>query len=152
MCVLCVCVHDIVTFSMKDCIIVEASLRPSDAYMRQWTYQHWFRQWLVAWPAPSHYLNQCLDIVNWTLRIKLQWNFNRNSNIFIHENAFESIVCEMAAILSRPQCVKFASCLDGKMDDSVQFWYISTLGRYLYKAGSWCGKFLYMCLCSPNAM
>ena len=24
----------------------------------------------------------------------------------IHENAFENVVCEMAAILSRPQCVK----------------------------------------------
>ena len=34
---------------------------------------------------------------------KLQWKFNRNSNI--HENAIESVVCEMAAILSRPQCV-----------------------------------------------
>ena len=29
---------------------------------------------------------------------KLQWNFNRNSNIFIHENAFENVVCEMASI------------------------------------------------------
>ena len=38
------------------------------------------------------------------IRNKLQWKFNRNSNIFIHENAFESVVCEMAAILSRPQC------------------------------------------------
>ena len=36
---------------------------------------------------------------------KLQWNFNRNYNIFIQENAFESIVCEMGAILSRTQCV-----------------------------------------------
>ena len=27
------------------------------------------------------------------------------SEIFIHENAFENVVCEMAAILSRPQCV-----------------------------------------------
>ena len=32
-------------------------------------------------------------------------NFNRNSNIFIQENGFECVVCEMAAILSRPQCV-----------------------------------------------
>ena len=32
--------------------------------------------------------------------------FCRNSNIFIQENAFESIVCEEAAILSRPQWVK----------------------------------------------
>ena len=36
---------------------------------------------------------------------KLLWNFNRNSNIFIQENAFESVVCEMAAILSPPQWV-----------------------------------------------
>ena len=28
--------------------------------------QHWFRQWLVAYSAPSHYLNQCWVIVNWT--------------------------------------------------------------------------------------
>ena len=29
-----------------------------------------------------------------------QWKLNRNSNIFIQENAFENDVCEMAAILS----------------------------------------------------
>ena len=46
-----------------------------------------------------------LDIVNWTLRNKLQWNSNRNSNIFIHENALENVVCEMASILPPPQCV-----------------------------------------------
>ena len=53
----------------------------------------------------SHYLNQCWDIVNWTLRDKLKWNLNRNSHIFIQENAFENVVWKMAAILSRPQCV-----------------------------------------------
>ena len=52
-----------------------------------------------------HYWQHIL-VVNWTLRNKLQWNLNRNSNIFIQENAFESVVCETAAILSRPQCVK----------------------------------------------
>ena len=57
--------------------------------------------------ASSHYLNQCWNwnIVNLTLRNKLQWNIG-NSNIFIQENACENVVCEMAAILSRPQCVK----------------------------------------------
>ena len=39
-------------------------------------------------------------------RNKLHWNPKKNSNIFIQENAFESIVCEMTAILSRPQYVK----------------------------------------------
>ena len=59
---------------------------------------HWFRKWLVAWTAPSQYLNQCWNIVNWNLRNKPQWNFNRNSNISIQENAFENVVCEMASI------------------------------------------------------
>ena len=53
---------------------------------------------------PLYYLKQCWDIVNWTLRKKLQWNFNQNCDIFIQANAFESVVCEMAAIFSRPQC------------------------------------------------
>ena len=36
---------------------------------------------------------------------KFQWNSNRNSCIFIQENAFETVICEMAAILSLPQCI-----------------------------------------------
>ena len=39
-------------------------------------------------------------------RNKLQWNFNQNSYIYIQENAFENVVCEMLTILSQPQCVK----------------------------------------------
>ena len=37
----------------------------------------------------SHYLNQCWNIVNWTLRNKFQGNFNRQSKIFIQENALK---------------------------------------------------------------
>ena len=62
---------------------------------------------LTHWGRVMHIcVGKLSIIVNWTLRNKLPWNFNRNSNIFIQENAFESVVCEMAAILSRPQCVK----------------------------------------------
>ena len=32
--------------------------------------------------------------------------FNWNSNIFIEDNTFENVVCEMLLISSRPQCVK----------------------------------------------
>ena len=67
--------------------------------------EHRFRKWLVTYSAPSHYLKQCLLIVNWTLRNKLQWNFNQNSTIFIQENAFENVVCKMVAILSRGRWV-----------------------------------------------
>ena len=63
-----------------------------------------FILWLVTWSVPSHYLNQCWNIANWTLRNKLQWNFDKNSYIFIQENAFENF-CKTAAILSWPRCV-----------------------------------------------
>ena len=57
--------------------------------------QHWFRSWHGAWSAPSHYLNQCWNIVNCTLRKKNQWNLNKNYFTFIQENALENIVCEI---------------------------------------------------------
>ena len=62
---------------------------------------------------PSHYLNQCWNIVNWNLRNKVQWNIKQNSYIFMHENAFENVVSEMEAILSRPQCVNSANFQGG---------------------------------------
>ena len=55
--------------------------------------------------TPSHYLNQCWDIVNWTLRNKRLWNFDQNKKI-IQENASENIVCEKVIILSRGRWVK----------------------------------------------
>ena len=58
-----------------------------------------------AKPLSKPMLEYCWNIVNWTPKNKLQGNINRNFNIFIQENAFESVVCEMAAISSRPQCV-----------------------------------------------
>ena len=79
--------------------------------------QHWFRKWLVAYSAPSHYLNLCWFIVNWTLRNKLQWNFNQNTKLFIYENVFENI-CEMAAICSAGRWVKHVGIMTG----SVLLW------------------------------
>ena len=76
------------------------SLRPSDTNMHQYYNCHWFRQWLVAWSAPSHFLHQWWNIVNWTLSNKLQWNWN----IFIQENAFESVDWKISVILPWPQC------------------------------------------------
>ena len=54
----------------------------------------------------------------------LRTNFNEmlieNSNIFVHENAFESVVCEMASILSRPQLLRTTSDWD-QLEFSCQF-------------------------------
>ena len=58
---------------------------PTDAYMRQETSQRWFRQWLFAWSAPSHYLNQCWNIVDWNLRNKFRWNPIQTPFIFIQK-------------------------------------------------------------------
>ena len=41
----------------------------------------------------------------WPHMKKFWWNCNQNWSIFIQENALENVVCEMASILSRPQCV-----------------------------------------------
>ena len=60
---------------------------------------------IMACRLVSAYLNQWWDIVNVTRRNKIHWNINRTSYIFIQENLFEYIVCEMSDILSRPQCV-----------------------------------------------
>ena len=40
-----------------------------------------------------------LEPINWTVRKKLPWNFNKRIEFFIQENA--KVVCELAAILSR---------------------------------------------------
>ena len=53
------------------------------------------------------YLNQCWNIVNSNFKNKFQRNLKRNSYIFIQENAFENVVWERAAILPRPQSVKW---------------------------------------------
>ena len=56
-------------------------------------------------------------VVNRTLRNKCQWNLNRNT--FFHKNAFENVVCEMGAILSRREKSKPVKP-DGDCDITVQ--------------------------------
>ena len=70
---------------------------------------------LIYW-----WLDSREDIVNCTLRNKLQWNLNRNSNIFIHDNALQNVVCQMASVLSRPQCVKYQ-----KLAPQAEWWWIA---------------------------
>ena len=57
-------------------------------------YHHWFRYWLVACSAPSHYLNQRWYIVNQTLRNKHRWIV-----IFIFTSVGCTLCCEQFFIL-----------------------------------------------------
>ena len=68
------------------------------------TLTHWGRVMHICVTNLDH--NLCCIIVDWTLRNNLQSNYIQNSNIFIQENSVEIVICEIAAILSRPQCVK----------------------------------------------
>ena len=61
-------------------------------------------QWLVAWTALSHCLNQRWIIVHWAFSKNRQWHFNQILSICIQENALEN-VREMASILLQPECV-----------------------------------------------
>ena len=71
---------------------------PSAAYMRQWIGSALFQIMACHLFGAKPLSKPMLD---WTLRNKWQWNLNQNKKLFIHKNASESIVCEMAAILSR---------------------------------------------------
>ena len=55
--------------------------------------------------GPKPLSQPMLDLCQLDRGNKLQWNLNENSKLFIHENAFENSICEMAAILSRGRWV-----------------------------------------------
>ena len=60
--------------------------------------------------------------VNWTLRNKFQGNFNRNTKLFMLENASENIVYEMAAILSRGNELNYGDggCTSSTIYNTIQ--------------------------------
>ena len=66
----------------------------------------------IIWPDNGLSLGRRQAII-WTnagiLFPEEQTSLNRYSCIFIQENSFENVVCEMASILSRPQCVNLPS-------------------------------------------
>ena len=83
------------------------SSRPDDIIWHHGFWQALVQVMACCLTAPSHNLNQswCICIVNLALRKIFQWDFIQNSNIFIQENAFQNVVCNMAAILFRLHCV-----------------------------------------------
>ena len=62
-----------------------------------------------SWLAPSHYLAQCWQIVNWTHRKKRQRITNQNTTTCIHENALENVVCKICLFYSS-LCVLRGAC------------------------------------------
>ena len=81
-------------------------LSSASAYMRQWIGSALVQILACRLYGAEPLSKPMLLFVNWTLGNKLQENFNQNTNIFIHKNVFEIIVCELAAILSTGRWVE----------------------------------------------
>ena len=83
-------------------------------------------------------MNQCWNIFNWTLKNKLKWNSNQNTKLSLHDNAFENVVCEMAAILSSGRWVKhcFRKVRRSTAHHILCYWQVSLLTE-LYDT-LWC--------------
>ena len=82
--------------------------------------------------------NARILLIDSNLRNKLQWNPRRNSFIFIIENVFENVVCEMASIWSRPQCVNQGvetSQRMFKMRPGAHFWVARSFEAF--ESGHW---------------
>ena len=92
------------------------------------------RRRAIIWPSLTH-------IVNLNIGNTIQWNLKGNTLIFAQENAFDNVVCEIAAILPRPQCIKrFRACRPITCSVSVVnsvFWLVIYLTRFLYMTGLW---------------
>ena len=59
--------------------------------------------------------------------------FYRNAYIFIQEDAFETVLCEMVAILSRSQCVNIQRNTSlGKLEISLLFMIIERILTWYY--------------------
>ena len=76
---------------------------PNAAYMRQWIGSV-LSQVMACRLSDTKPLSKSM-LVYGQLN-KLQWNFNQNTKLFIHEKASENIICETVAILSRGRWVK----------------------------------------------
>ena len=71
---------------------------PSATYVPQWIGSALSQ--IMAWRLfRAKPLSKPMLVYCHTHRKKLQWNLNQNTKLFIHKNASENIVCEMAAIL-----------------------------------------------------
>ena len=82
--------------------------------------------------TPSHYLNQCWYIVNWSVRNKFKWNFDRDLYILIQENAFENVVCEMLYLT----LLVLVAYIDHQLTD-IPFWKIWSHMAYGFSWDGW---------------
>ena len=90
------------------CISIINSLRSSVAICHQWTWLSLVQEMAYCLSSADAITETNADLLSiGSLRTDLQWNFNQFMIIFIQENAFENVVCTMAAILLSPQIANY---------------------------------------------
>ena len=92
------------------------------------TNQHCFRCRLFGTKPLSEPMWPYFNYVH-TIRNIFQWNFSWNSKDFIQENELKNFVCEMAAILSWPQCVN--NVLTCSSQDNLRFFIHEILTNFM---------------------
>ena len=77
---------------------------------------HWFRCWLVAWSSPSHFLNRCGDIINWTLGTNFSESWSK-----LHMSFIRVYVCDYWNPHPHRNIV-VRNCLFIKLDATLRRW------------------------------
>ena len=91
----------------RQCIIGSCCMKlTNEAELRiyapvNYTIIDWFRKWIVACSATTHYPSQWRFIINWTLRNIFQWNFTWNSKVFIQKDVYKHVFLKKW----RPSCL-----------------------------------------------
>ena len=63
--------------------------------------------------AQNQCSNQCWLIVSCTIwKYFFLWNLNKNTYIFVHENAYWIIVCKIVSIFLKPKCYNWWASID----------------------------------------
>ena len=103
--------------------------------------QHWFSYWLVAYLAPSHYLNQPMlgscQLDSWQ-----QISVKFESEFFIQENAFEIVVCQNGSHSIQGEMSKTCPCYPWEpfLESFLQIM-ISSNENIFRVTGPLCGEF-----------
>ena len=82
--------------------------------------RQWIRSAFVQIMACHLFGTKPIIKASWKLRSKIKWNLKYK--YFIHENAFENIVNEMAAILSRRRRVNWSDPLNLQQANVARRW------------------------------
>ena len=119
-------------------------------------YRHFgqYRQWHVKWHTVVWTNTDLLSIRPLGIN-ELQWNFNKNTNIFFQENALQNAVYKMSAIFFQPQCVYYTMARTIKLHSYFQLlWYVALLSSRIlttsmsplnpYRAATELSRFNYM--------